>query len=105
MVFDGEIGGVSPTRAGSLLAEHARRILDLQERMLAELTAAATTPAGPVRLCAPESMCAYLLAPLLSELRRRLPDVRCRCSPPTRARRWPHSPTAAPTWPWSSNPR
>jgi DNA-binding transcriptional LysR family regulator len=68
-------GGVSPTRAGSLLAEHARGVLDLQERMLAEVTAAATEPSGPVRLRAPESVCAYWLAPLLPRLRARLPDV------------------------------
>ncbi|MGI5203768.1 LysR family transcriptional regulator [Spirillospora sp. CA-108201] len=68
-------GGASPTRAGSLLAEHARGLLDLQERMLAEVAAAATEPSGPVRLRAPESVCAYWLAPLLPRLRARLPDV------------------------------
>ncbi|MEV4003917.1 LysR family transcriptional regulator [Actinomadura sp. NPDC049753] len=74
-LLDRRPGGVSPTRAGSLLAEHARGILDLQERMLAEVGAAATEPSGPVRVRAPESVCAYWLAPLLPRLRARLPDV------------------------------
>jgi molybdate transport repressor ModE-like protein len=74
-LLDRHPGGVSPTHAGSLLAEHARQILDLEERMLTELTAAAAKPAGPVRLCAPESVCAYRLAPALPEVRTRFPDV------------------------------
>jgi molybdate transport repressor ModE-like protein len=75
-LLDRHPGGVSPTRAGSLLAEHAQRILDLEECMFAELTAAAGSPTGPVRLCAAESVCAYRLAPLLPEVSRRFPDVR-----------------------------
>ncbi|MFB9835366.1 LysR family transcriptional regulator [Actinoallomurus acaciae] len=74
-LLDRHPGGVSPTRAGSLLAEHAQRILDLEERMLTELTATAAEPTGPVRVCAPESVCAYRLAPLLPEVRTRFPDV------------------------------
>ena len=75
-LLDRHPGGVSPTHAGSLLAGHARQILDLQDRMLTEFTAAADRPAGPVRLCAPESVCAYRLAPVLPEVRKRFPDVR-----------------------------
>lgn len=74
-LLDRHPGGVSPTHAGSLLAEHAQGILDLEERMLAELTTAAAEPTGPVRVCAPESVCAYRLAPLLPEVRTRFPDV------------------------------
>ncbi|GGQ39547.1 DNA-binding transcriptional LysR family regulator [Actinomadura coerulea] len=74
-LLDRRPGGVSPTRAGSLLAEHARGVLDLQERMLAEVAATATEPSGPVRVRAPESVCAYWLAPLLPRLRARFPDV------------------------------
>ena len=74
-LLDRHPAGVSPTRAGSLLAGHAQQILDLEERMLTELAAAATKPAGPVRLCAPESVCAYYLAPALPEVRTRFPDV------------------------------
>ncbi|GAA3144357.1 LysR family transcriptional regulator [Nonomuraea roseoviolacea] len=76
-------GGVVPTPAGSLLAERARQLLDLEERMLAELTAEADRLAGPVRLCAPDSVCAYQLAPVLPELRRRFPDVRVSLFPAT----------------------
>jgi DNA-binding transcriptional LysR family regulator len=43
--------------------------------MLTELTTAAAEPTGPVRVCAPESVCAYRLAPLLPEVRTRFPDV------------------------------
>ncbi|MCO5971141.1 LysR family transcriptional regulator [Actinoallomurus soli] len=75
-LLDRHPGGVSPTHAGALLAERAQQILDLEDRMLAELTADAARPAGPVRLCAPESVCAYHLAPLLSVFRERLPEVR-----------------------------
>ncbi|GLY79418.1 LysR family transcriptional regulator [Actinoallomurus iriomotensis] len=74
-LLDRHPAGVSPTRAGALLAEHAQRILDLQERMLTELTTSAAEPTGPVRVCAPESVCAYRLAPLLPEVRTRFPDV------------------------------
>jgi molybdate transport repressor ModE-like protein len=74
-LLDRHHGGVSPTHAGSLLAEHARQILDLEERMFSELTAGAANPAGPVRLAAPESVCAYRLAPILPEVRARFPDV------------------------------
>jgi DNA-binding transcriptional LysR family regulator len=74
-LLDRHPAGVSPTQAGSLLAEHAQQILDLEERMLTELTAAAARPAGSVRLCAPESVCAYRLAPVLPEVRTRFPDV------------------------------
>ena len=74
-LLDRHPGGVSPTRAGSLLAERAQQILDLEDRMLTELTDAAAVPAGPVRLCAPESVCAYRLAPLLPEVRTRLPGI------------------------------
>src|ERR1700754_3950491 len=68
-LFDRHPGGVTPTPAGSLLAEHARQILDLEARMFTELISDAAEPAGPVRLCAPESVCAYRLAPLLPGLR------------------------------------
>ena len=74
-LLDRHPGGVSPTRAGSLLAEHAQRILDLEDRMLTELTTAAAEPAGPVRLCAPESVCAYRLAPFLPEVSKRFPGI------------------------------
>jgi molybdate transport repressor ModE-like protein len=74
-LLDRHPGGVSPTRAGSLLAERAQQILDLEDRMLTELTDAAAEPAGPVRLCAPESVCAYRLAPFLPEVRKKFPGV------------------------------
>ena len=75
-LLDRHPGGVSPTHTGTLLAERAQQILDLEDRMLAELAVDAERPAGPVRLCAPESVCAYQLAPILPVARERFPDVR-----------------------------
>jgi DNA-binding transcriptional LysR family regulator len=49
--------------------------------MIAEL--AADGPSGPVRLCAPESVCAYHLPSVLPELRRRFPEVHLSLSPAT----------------------
>lgn len=73
-LLDRHAAGVTPTHAGGRLAEHARQLLDLEDRMLAELTE--RRPAGPVRLYAPESVCAYRLPPVLREITRQLPDVR-----------------------------
>lgn len=76
-------GGASPTPAGSRLAERAQEILDLEDRMLAELAADGRRASGPVRLCAPESVCAYHLPSVLPELRRRFPEVHLSLSPAT----------------------
>lgn len=75
-LLDRHAGGVSPTHAGALLAERAQQILDLEDRMLAELATDAGRPTGPVRLCAPESVCAYQLVPLLPLFGERFPEVR-----------------------------
>jgi DNA-binding transcriptional LysR family regulator len=76
-------GGTTPTPAGAQLAERAQEILDLEDRMLTELTGAGQRAAGPVRLCAPESVCAYQLPPLLAELGRRHPEIRLSLTPGT----------------------
>jgi DNA-binding transcriptional LysR family regulator len=76
-------GGTSPTAAGALLAERAQEILDLEDRMLAELAGTGRAAAGPVRLCAPESVCAYQLPPVLAGLREHHPQVRLSLSPAT----------------------
>lgn len=73
-LLDRHPAGVTPTEAGKLLAGHARRLLDIEDQMLTEV--GAQTPAGPVRLCAPESMCAYRLPPVLRTVAERLPEVR-----------------------------
>jgi len=44
-LLDRHPGGVSPTRAGSLLAGHAQQILDLQDRMLTEPSSRWRSPA------------------------------------------------------------
>lgn len=77
-LLDRHPSGASPTAAGSLFAERARQILDLEDRLLAEPAADGARPAGEVRLCAPDSVCAYELPPVLAEVRRGFPDVRLR---------------------------
>ncbi|MDI5981531.1 LysR family transcriptional regulator [Amycolatopsis magusensis] len=82
-LLDRHPAGATPTHAGTRLAEHARQLLDLEDRMFAEV--ADRRPAGPVRLYAPESVCAYRLPSVLREITRRLPEVRLTLVPaPTR---------------------
>ena len=76
-------GGATPTRAGSRFAERAQEILDLEDRMIGELAADGRRASGPVRLCAPESVCAYHLPSVLPELKRRFPEVHLSLSPAT----------------------
>ncbi|MEO3875764.1 LysR family transcriptional regulator [Nonomuraea sp. B12E4] len=75
--------GTTPTRAGALLAGRAQELLDLEERMFAEIAADGGRATGTVRLCAPESVCGSYLAALLPEVRRRYPDVRLSLMPAT----------------------
>ncbi|CAM04572.1 DNA-binding transcriptional LysR family regulator [Saccharopolyspora erythraea NRRL 2338] len=80
-LLDRSAAGAVATSAGARLAEHARHILDLEDRMFAELAAADRTPAGEVRLRAPESVCAYRLPGVLRGLSERYPDVRLSLAP------------------------
>ncbi|APU22904.1 LysR family transcriptional regulator [Actinoalloteichus sp. GBA129-24] len=82
-LFERLPGGTLPTDAGRRLAGHAADILDREDRMLAEFGPAGLRPAGIVRLCAPESICAYCLPPVLRLLGRRYPDVRLSLVPAT----------------------
>ena len=80
-LLDRSASGAVTTGAGERLAEHARQVLDLEDRLVAELADADRTPAGPVRLAAPESVCAYRLPPVFAEVADRLPDVRLSLRP------------------------
>lgn len=74
-LFERRRTGVVPTAAGRRLAEGARRVLDEVEHAFRTATAAASQPVGPVRVSAPESMCAYFLVPVVEALRRRHPEL------------------------------
>ncbi|GAA2803048.1 LysR family transcriptional regulator [Saccharopolyspora taberi] len=80
-LLDRSASGVVTTAAGERLAEHARRIVDLEDRMFAELADADRAPAGAVRLAAPESVCAYRLPPVFAAVAERFPDVRLSLRP------------------------
>lgn len=74
-LFERRRTGAVPTAAGQRLAEEARDILARVQHAFAAAAAAASRPAGPVRVHAPESMCAYLLVPVLQALRNKYPDL------------------------------
>ncbi|MFC4949882.1 LysR family transcriptional regulator [Pseudonocardia sp. GCM10023141] len=73
--------GAVPTEAGLRLLPYAEQLLDLQARMLADVPAGPGPVAGPVRLLAPESLCAYRLAAFVAGLRAELPEVRLSLGP------------------------
>lgn len=74
-LFERTRTGAVPTAAGQRLAAGARQILDEVEHAFRGAAEAASRPVGPVRISAPESMCAYLLVPVVEVLRRRHPDL------------------------------
>jgi len=74
-LFERGRAGAAPTAAGRRLAEGARQILDEVEHAFRSASEAAARPSGTVTLSAPESMCAYLLVPVVQLLRRRHPDL------------------------------
>lgn len=74
-------GRVVVTEAGGRLLPLAEELLLLQERMREEVAAVPEQPAGPVRLAAPESLCAYRLPALVTRLRAEAPGVRLSLTP------------------------
>jgi DNA-binding transcriptional LysR family regulator len=74
-LFERRPTGAVPTAAGQRMAEEARDILARVQHAFAVAAEASSRPAGPVRLLAPESMCAYLLVPVLQDLRDQYPDL------------------------------
>lgn len=73
--------GAVATDAGGRLLPYAEQLLELQRRMAAEVAAEPETPAGPVRLVAPESLCAYRLPTVLTALRASAPQVQLSLAP------------------------
>ena len=75
----------SPPTPASVCSKLADSILDLEDRLALEVADAGRTPSGHVRLAAPDSLCAYRLAPLVATMRAELPDIRVTLAPaPTR---------------------
>jgi len=73
--------GAILTDAGQRLVPYAEQIMELEDRMCAEVPTDTGQPAGPVRLTAPESLCAYRLPALLAALRAEEPDLRLSVNP------------------------
>ncbi len=73
--------GAMLTDAGQRLVPYAEQILELQDRMCAEVPTDTGQPVGSVRLTAPESLCAYRLPALLAALRAEQPDLRLSVNP------------------------
>jgi DNA-binding transcriptional LysR family regulator len=73
--------GAVLTEAGSRLLPHAQQLLDLELRLADEAADGSGGPAGRVRLLAPESVCAYRLPTLISQLRASAPGIRLSLAP------------------------
>lgn len=74
-------GDVVPTDAGARLLPLAEELLRLEDRLMEEVLPSGKEPVGTVRLAAPESVCAYRLPALVSQLREQAPGVRLSLSP------------------------
>lgn len=73
--------GAIPTEAGNRLMPFAERLLELETQMTAEVAIGDGHPVGRVRLAAPESLCAYRLPALFSQVRAAAPAVRLSLAP------------------------
>ena len=67
--------GVRPTAAGLAAAGHARVALAAAGKAVASAKRAAAGKGGRIRVACAETMTGWLLAPVLRDWRRRLPDV------------------------------
>lgn len=67
--------GVSATRAGALVHEHAQKLLERYELMLAELEALDTDVAGTIRINAGNFLGRIVFGPVLIELGKAHPDL------------------------------
>lgn len=68
--------GAVLTAAGTRLLGLSIQLLDLETRIAGEVANPDDRPAGPVRLIAPESLCAYRLLDVLAAIRAVAPDIR-----------------------------
>ncbi|SCF21466.1 DNA-binding transcriptional regulator, LysR family [Micromonospora viridifaciens] len=80
-LFDRLPSGAVLTDAGTRLLAYATQLLDLEDRLAAEVPAQDDQPYGRVRLMAPESLCAYRLPAALGELRLLAPRLRLSLAP------------------------
>lgn len=73
--------GARLTDAGERLLRYAAQVLDLEARLTGEVPARGGSPTGHVRLVAPESLCAYRLPALITDLRTTAPQIRLTLAP------------------------
>jgi len=76
--------GVTPTEAGSLLAQHAERIADEIAAARTLLDAREEQVSGIVRLATPEAFGLFLVAPAVEQLYRRHPNLQLELMPESR---------------------
>ncbi|MCX9154977.1 LysR family transcriptional regulator [Niveibacterium sp. 24ML] len=72
-LFERTARGLHPTAAGDALVEPARRMQAAAQALAA--AGQSQTLAGTVRMTASEMMCAYVLPPMLAQLRRTHPEI------------------------------
>ncbi len=74
-LFERHARGLSLTPAGQALLPAAQRMREGAQELALALSAQDQSLAGTVRLTASEIVCAYFLPPVLSDLRRRHPEI------------------------------
>lgn len=74
-LFNRTTRAVTPTDAGARLSEHAGRMLRVAVDGLDEIAGAAVTPAGLLRVTAPNAIGRQLVAPLIPAFLTRYPEV------------------------------
>jgi DNA-binding transcriptional LysR family regulator len=74
-LFERRPTGAVPTPAGRRLTDEASDILARLQHAFDAAAEVSARPVGPVRLHAPESMCAHLLVPVLQDLRTQHPAL------------------------------
>jgi DNA-binding transcriptional LysR family regulator len=77
--------GVTPTEAGSLLAQHAERIAEEIAAARTLLDAREEQVSGTVRLATPEAFGLFLVAPAVEQLYRRHPNLQLELMPESRS--------------------
>jgi DNA-binding transcriptional LysR family regulator len=67
--------GLMPTNVARQIAEHARSMQDAADALQRSMSLSSEVLSGTVRLTASQTVAAYLLPPILTEMRRELPEL------------------------------
>jgi DNA-binding transcriptional LysR family regulator len=67
--------GLTPTAMARQIAEHARGMQDAADALQLSMSQSNQVLSGTVRLTASQTVAAYLLPPILTEMRRELPEI------------------------------